>query len=72
MFLEGNLRMSEYNYHNFPLDMTAEEFRQFSGVLSIGDKAPDSRLMNVADGSSTSLSDYWSEGPVIIEFGSVT
>ena len=72
MFLEGSLRMSDYNYPNFPLDMTAEDFRQFREVLNIGDKAPGCQLINVADGSSTSLSDYWSKGPVMIEFGSIT
>ncbi len=64
--------MSDYNYPSFPLDMTAEDFQQFSEVLNIGDKAPDSQLINAADGSPISLSDYWSKEPVMIEFGSVT
>ncbi|HAL47593.1 MAG: hypothetical protein FI707_06020 [SAR202 cluster bacterium] len=63
---------SAYNYEIFPLDMTDDEFTAFPDVLKTGAKAPDGVLIDVATGESVRLSDYWKNGPVLIEFGSIT
>ncbi len=64
--------MNEYNYASFPVTMSAEEFAEFAGLHKAGEKAPNGELVNASDGSRVRLSDYWSKGPVMIEFGSIT
>lgn len=64
--------MSDYNYVNFPLDMTSNDFNVFPTILRAGEQAPDGELINAATGETVKLSDYWSNGPVMIEFGSIT
>ena len=64
--------MEEYNYETFPLTMSANEFKDFPDFLHVGQKAPDGDLVDVATGRTGRLSDYWSEGPLVVEFGSIT
>jgi hypothetical protein len=63
--------MTSYNYETFPLDMTENDFTAFPEVLKAGTKASDSVLIDAATGSEAPLSDYWAQGPVMIEFGSI-
>ena len=64
--------MEEYNYGTFPLNMTGEGFTDFPDFLHVGQKAPDGELLDVATGQTVRLSDYWREGPLMVEFGSIT
>ncbi len=64
--------MKEYNYGTFPLNMTAEGFADFPEFLHVGQKAPDGELVDVATGQTVRLSDHWRNGPVMVEFGSIT
>ena len=52
--------------------MTENDFTAFPEVLKAGTKASDSVLIDAATGSEAPLSDYWAQGPVMIEFGSIT
>ncbi len=64
---------SEYNYVNFPLDMDMPSFRAFrEDAPSPGEPAPDGEVTNAATGARTNLSDLWSKGHLVIEFGSIT
>ena len=65
-------KMSEYNYASFPLTMSGEDFARFPGLTKAGQPAPDGELVNVADGRAVKLSGYWCEGPLVVEFGSIT
>ncbi len=62
----------QYNYTNFPEDMQETDFSAFPNILHAGTDAPDGVLVDAATGSEVRLSDYWSEGPLVIEFGSAT
>ena len=64
--------MNEYNYETFPLDMQGSDFEAFPSFAKAGDKAPDGDLIDAATGKPVKLSDYWREGPVMAEFGSLT
>ena len=64
--------MNEYNYTSFPLDMQTQDFENFPSFAKAGDKAPDGDLVDARTGRTVRLSDYWSEGPAMIEFGSIT
>ncbi len=59
-----------YNYRHFPLDLDAAHFDAFADHLHPGDRGPDGPLYDVATGETVSLSDYWKNGPVVVEFGS--
>lgn len=52
--------------------MDMEDFERFPGVLKAGEPAPDGELVNAADGRRVRLSEYWRNGPVVMEFGSIT
>ena len=64
--------MTDYNYPSFPLEMDGDDFANFPNVLKVGGPAPDGELTNASDGSRVRLSDYWRNGPLVIEFGSIT
>ncbi len=64
--------MTEYNYESFPLTMSNDDFEGFPHGLKAGQKAPDGELVDAATGERVKLSDHWADGPVMIEFGSVT
>ena len=65
-------KMEEYNYETFPLNMTAEGFTDFPEFLHVGRKAPDGELVDAATGRTVRLSDHWRNGPLMVEFGSIT
>ena len=64
--------MSDYNYVHF--DMLAErpKFEGFSSVLHVGERAPDFAFEDLDSGETVNLKDLWSDGPVVVEFGSFT
>lgn len=62
----------QYNYANFPLDMQEADFSAFPNILHAGTDAPDGVLVDAATGEQARLSDLWSTGPLVIEFGSAT
>ena len=64
--------MAKYNYDKFPLNMTADEFTNFPDFLHVGQKAPDGELTDAATGERVELSDYWKNGLLVVEFGSIT
>lgn len=64
--------MTEYNYRTFPLDLDAETFSAFPGVLSAGGTAPDGELVDAHTGERVRLSDLWKTENLLIEFGSMT
>jgi hypothetical protein len=52
--------------------MCNEDFHRFPEVLNVGQSSPDGELIDAGDASVVRLSDYWSSGPLVIEFGSIT
>ncbi|TDI44519.1 MAG: hypothetical protein E2P02_09600 [Acidobacteria bacterium] len=64
--------MSVYNYMNFPLDADMQDFAAFPEGPRVGSKAPDGKLVDVRDGRSVRLSEYFRKGVTVIEFGSFT
>ena len=64
--------MSVYNYINFPLDADMQDFAAFPEGPRVGSKAPDGELVDVRDGRSVRLSEYFRRGATVIEFGSFT
>lgn len=63
---------SDYNYAHFPEDLDAPVFERFKTHMSVGDRAPDGELVDIADGSSVTLSELWKQGLLVMEFGSLT
>lgn len=61
-----------YNYADFVMAREEPHFAAFRRRLHVGEKAPDGPLLRLGDGNPVRLSDYWREGPVVIEFGSFT
>ena len=64
--------MDTYNYKTFPRSMAGAEFTDFPEFLHVGQKAPDGELVDVATGQNVWLSDHWQNGPLMVEFGSIT
>lgn len=64
--------MRIYNYPSFPLHMDMEDFVQFPRATAVGEAAPDGELTDASNGRKVRLSDCWSSGPAVIEFGSIT
>ena len=64
--------MRIYNYTNFPLHMDQEDFERFPEATQVGEPAPDGKLIDAVDGREVRLSECWSNGPAVIEFGSIT
>ncbi len=62
----------QYNYANFPADMQEADFSAFPNILHAGTDAPDGVLISAAEEAEIRLSDIWSSGPLVIEFGSAT
>lgn len=61
-----------YNYVDFIMSREIPLFENFRDRLHAGEKAPDFELTRLDDGEAVPLSSYWSQGPVVIEFGSFT
>lgn len=64
--------MSEYNYVHFDMMAERPKFEGFSGVLHVGERAPDFAFEDLDSGETVRLKDLWSNGFVIAEFGSFT
>ncbi len=64
--------MRIYNYPGFPLHQDEEDFVRFPDAIHVGEPAPDGKLIDASDGREVQLSEYWSTGPAVIEFGSIT
>lgn len=58
-----------YNYEEF---VGSEDFLAFRTALPVGSPAPDFPATLLASGETVSLSDFWRERDVLIEFGSLT
>ena len=58
-----------YNYAKFIGD---DDFLAFRTALPVGSPAPDVQLTVAASGAQRSLSEYWRDADVLIEFGSLT
>ena len=59
-----------YNYEAF---MGGEsDFMAFRSNLPIGSPAPDFTAVALDSGEKVQLRDYWKDGDVVIEFGSLT
>jgi hypothetical protein len=59
-----------YNYEAF---MGGEfDFMAFRSKLPVGSPAPDFSAVALDSGEKVQLRDYWKEGDVVIEFGSLT
>ncbi len=68
MIEEGDA-VGEYNYAEFVGD---DDFLSFRSVLPVGSVAPDVAVTVAATGEAARLSDYWGDGDLVIEFGSLT
>ena len=59
-----------YNYEAF---MGGEsDFMAFRSKLPIGSQAPDFTAVALDSGEKVQLHDYWKDGDLVIEFGSLT
>ena len=64
--------MTDYNYHSFTADHTAEGMDAFRHILHVGDRAPDFDALT-PEGEPLKLSDYVRQADfTVIEFGSLT
>ena len=61
--------ISRYNYAQFIGD---DDFLAFRSVLPVGSVAPDAAVTVAATGEPALLGDYWRDGDLVIEFGSLT
>ncbi len=64
--------MSEYNYDHFDMMAERPNFEHFSANLHVGERAPDFPLEDLDTGETVNIKDLWSQGPVVVEFGSFT
>ena len=64
--------MSDYNYAVFDMQAEAPNFQGFSSRLHVGERAPDFPLEDLESGATVNIKDLWSDGPVVVEFGSFT
>ena len=64
---------SEYNYSVFNLKAEMGKFAEFQDLpLHPGREAPDFPLEDLDTSQAVRLKDLWSDGLVVIEFGSFT
>ena len=59
-----------YNYEAF--NGGESDFMAFRSKLPVGAPAPDFTAVALDSGEKVQLRDYWKEGDVVIEFGSLT
>ena len=64
--------MSDYNYATFNMKAEAPRFQGFPASLHVGERAPDFPLEDLASGETVTIKDLWTDGPVVVEFGSFT
>ncbi len=63
---------AEYNYADFIMRREIPLFEKFRERMHVGDKASDFELLRLDDGKRVTLSSYWKDAPLLIEFGSFT
>ncbi len=61
-----------YNYPHFPDHYSPEPFESFKNLLHVGDEAPDGPVVRLQDQEQVAFSNWWSDKPLVVEFGSVT
>ena len=64
--------MTEYNYSTFDLEREGPFFKAFPRTISVGERAPDGTLEDLATGDAVSLRSLAAGGVAILEFGSFT
>jgi hypothetical protein len=63
----------EYNYAVFNLQAEIPKFTEFPNhPLHAGSQAPDFPLEDLDSGKVVRLKDFWTDGLVVLEFGSYT
>ncbi len=62
--------VERYNYSAFRGGES--DFLGFRSQLQVGSSAPDFSATSLDTGKLVQLSDYWREGNLVIEFGSLT
>lgn len=67
--MDEQVEIKQYNYSEF---VGSEEFLAFRTLLPAGSSAPDFQATLLETGRTVSLSEFWSRGDVLIEFGSLT
>lgn len=65
----ADIAADRYNYATFE---GTDDFLAFRTALPVGSAAPDVSALLADDGRPVRLSDYWRDGDVLIEFGSLT
>ena len=63
-------RIEEYNYSAFKGGES--DFVGFRSQLQVGSSAPDFTATVLATGELVQLKDYWKDGNLVMEFGSLT
>ena len=59
-----------YNYAGF--QGGESDFQAFRSKLPVGSSAPDFSATLLQTGEPAQLSDFWQDGDVVVEFGSLT
>ena len=63
--------IEEYNSPVYPPRKGGSRLDGFKPCLTVGQTAPDFSALRL-DGTATSLSEFTANGPVVLEFGSIT
>lgn len=63
---------SDYNYAVFSMANEEPHFEAFTGGLHVGQRAPTFPLEDLDSGQTVAMSDLWSQGLAVLEFGSFT
>jgi len=61
-----------YNYECFPQDLDAQAFKDFATAAPVGTPAPGGELVDLGSGETVTLASLWKQGPLLLEFGSIT
>jgi hypothetical protein len=66
--MANQIEIERYNYSDF----VGSDFLPFRTHLPVGSSAPDFEAKLLENGEQVKLSEYWKNGDVLIEFGSLT
>ncbi len=66
---DGDRVMETYNYATFE---GTDDFLAFRTALPVGSAAPDFEVVVADTGQPARLRDFWQDGDLLIEFGSLT
>ncbi len=61
-----------YNYDRFVMANEEAPFAEFGNRLHAGEPAPDFVLEDLDTGRAVPMSELWTNGPAVLEFGSFT